>query len=180
MPLLPNRVSWPHVLRMTALTCTLWAGPLFAEPPRRALPSLIPVVPINDELSQTTTDELGEYIELLERHLDWMHERAVWRKDSETLRAVAAIRKKLVIAKDHHRALCRLCAEELRDTPMARACCQKIDDLMHEVIDDHLALMRRLRARHTSPPRTRRIKADTHLVPPLPRGQRGITSSRHS
>lgn len=142
---------------MAALAGALWMGVAPAESPRRESPSGGSVVPVDDESGSTTTDELGEYIGQLERHLDWMHRRAAWRKDAETAAAVKAIQKKLAIAKDRHRTLCRLCAEELRDTPLARDCCQEIDDVMHEVIDDHLALMRRLRARRTRHPRARRI-----------------------
>lgn len=102
---------------------------------------------VQGESGRTNADDVGEYIEQIERHLDWMRRRAEWRKDAETVAAVEAIQKKLAVAKDHHRTLCRLCAEQLHDTVLARECCQMIDDVMHEVIEEHLALMRRLRGR---------------------------------
>lgn len=58
----------------------------------------------------------------------------------------------IAVAKDRHRTLCRLCAEKLHDTPMAKKCWQKIDDVMHEAIDDHLARMHRLRPRRGEAP----------------------------
>lgn len=96
---------------------------------------------------------MGAQICQLEQHLAWMRNRAAFRKDAQTVAEVEAIRKKLALAKDHHRELCRLCEERLHDTPDAIACCQKIDDVMYEVIEDHLALMRRL-----NPHRQRRRK----------------------
>lgn len=149
-----------------------WVGAARAEPPDRDSRSRVPLVSADEELEHNNTDEVGKYIEQIERHLDWMHRRAEWRKDADTVVAVEAIQKKLAVAKDHHRKLCRLCAEELHDTVMARECCQTIDDVMHEVIEDHLALMRRLRGRRPGPPRIRRIKADTEPVPSLHLGQR--------
>lgn len=115
----------------------------------------MPVTPVDGEGRRTNNDELSAYIEQMERHLDWMHRRAESRKDSDTRATVEAIQKKLTVAKDRHRKLCQLCAEELHDTVMERECCQVIDEMMHEVIDEHLALMRRLRARRPAPNRMR-------------------------
>lgn len=165
------RSQWPSVTRVTTLVGFLWVGAALAEPLGRESRPGAPVVPIDDDVGSTTTDEMGEYMEQLERHLDWMHRRAEWRKDADTVAAVEAIQKKLAVAKDHHRKLCRLCADELHDTVLARECCQTVDDVMHEVIEDHLALMRRLRGRRSGQSRIRRIEADTEPMPSLPRGQ---------
>lgn len=161
MSFLAHRTPWMWASWLTALAGSFWMDAARAEPLDRNARSGVLVVPAEDELGRASTDELGEYIEQIERHLDWMHRRAEWRKDADTVTAVEAIQKKLAVAKDHHRKLCRLCAEELHDTVMARECCQAVDDVLHEVIDEHLALMRRLRARRTGPPRMRRITVGT-------------------
>lgn len=140
----------------TTVTVVFGMGEAMAEPPGRDSLSGVAVVAVNDEPWRTTADEVGEYVAQLERHLDWMQRRAEVRKDTDTLTAIEKIRKKLAVAQEHHRELCRLCEEQLRDTALAKDCCQKIDDVMHEVIDDHLALMRRLRARRGGPPRNSR------------------------
>jgi hypothetical protein len=101
----------------------------------------------DDELWRTAADELGEYIQQLERHLAWMRRRATLRKDVETATAVENMQKKLVVAKKHHQDLCQLCDQRLQDTPSAIACCQRIDELMNDLIEQHLTLMRRLRER---------------------------------
>lgn len=128
-------------------------GVAFAQTPDRRPTPLASAAPADDELWQIAADELGVQIRQLEQHLAWMRKWAAFRKDAETVAAVEAIQKKLILAKENHRELCRLCEERLHDTPSAIACCQKIDDVMYEVIEDHLALMRRLH-----PPRPRRHK----------------------
>ncbi|MCE9630314.1 MAG: hypothetical protein K8S94_06310 [Planctomycetia bacterium] len=173
MPFLTKRAQGLWVFRVMMVAGSLWAGVSRAEPPPppREPRAEVPVAPTDDERWRTNNDEVAAYLEQLERHLDWMHQRAEWRKDSDTLAAVEAIQKKLAVAKEHHRKLCLLCAKELHDTQMARECCQAIDEIMHEVIDDHLALMRRLRARRPGPTRIRRIKMDAYPVPSLHRRQ---------
>lgn len=161
MPFLAKRAQGWWVFRVMMLVGSLWAGVSRAQPPRAD----VPVAPTGDEGWRTNNDEVAAYIEQLERHLDWMHRRADGRKDADTLTAVEAIQKKLAVAKEQHRKLCRLCAKELHDTQLARECCQAIDEIMHEVIDDHLALMRRLRGRRPGPTRIRRIMADTDRRP---------------
>lgn len=110
------------------------------------------VVSVDDELWRTSADELGAYIRQLDQHLSWMRKWSAFRSDTETIEAVKAIQQKLAVAMQNHRDLCRLCEERLHDTPDALVCCQKIDDLMHEVIEDHLALMHKLRARRLRRP----------------------------
>lgn len=143
MSFLAKRAQGPWVCRVMMLAGSLGADISRAEPPRAE----VPVVPTDGEGWRTHNDEVAAYIEQLDRHLDWMHRQAERRKDRDTLKAVEVIRKKLAVAKEHHRKLCRLCAKELHDTQIARECCQVIDEIMHEVIGDHLALMRRLRVR---------------------------------
>lgn len=152
MSFLPNQSQSLWLPWVTTLVVSVCVSVARAEPPSRESRSKVPVVQADDEPWQATADEVGEYIEQLERHLGWMHRRAERRKDSDTVAEVEAIQKKLSVARDHHRKLCRLCAAEIHDTQMARECCQQIDDILYEVIDEHVALMRRLRVRPTRAP----------------------------
>lgn len=135
---------WPWMPRLIALVSILPIGMVLAQPPDRRPSPAIPAVPVDDELWHIAADELGVQIRQLEQHLAWMRKWAGFRKDAKTVAAVEAIQKKLALAEENHRELCRLCEERLHDTPSAVACCQKIDDVMYEVIEDHLDLMRRL------------------------------------
>lgn len=128
------------------LISTLSMGMALAQPPDRRPSPHGPAAPTDDDLSQIAADDLGTQIRQLEQHLAWMKKWATFRKDAETVAAVEKIQKKLAVATDNHRELCRLCEQRLHDTPTAIACCQRIEDVMHEVIEDHLALMQRLRA----------------------------------
>lgn len=138
----PIRWSWiPHLI---AIASILPIGTVPAQPPDRRSSPPTAAPQTDDEIWQIAADELGAQIRQLEQHLTWMRKWAAFRKDAETVTAVEAIQKKLALAKDNHRELCRLCEQRLHDTPSAIACCQKIDDVMYEVIEDHLALMQRL------------------------------------
>lgn len=171
MRILARRTHWLWASWLATLASSVSVGVARAEPPVGESRSGTPIVSVAEEAVRAAADELGEYIEQLEGHLDWMHRRAEWRRDSGTVAAVEAIQKKLEVAKEHHRTLCRICDKELQDTRMARECCQVVDDTMHEVIADHLALMRRLRTRPNRPSRIRRIDMDTRPEPLLLRWQ---------
>lgn len=136
----------PRIPWLTALVSICSLGIAFAQPPDRTPSSDEPTVQGKDEVWQIAADELGVHIRQLEQHLAWMRKWAAFRKDSDTVAAVEALQQKLNIAKDNHRELCRPCDERLHDTPDAIACCQKIDDVMYEVIEEHVALMQRLNA----------------------------------
>ena len=141
----------PWMPCLLAFVSIWWMGVAIAQPPDRRPTPHAPAAPPDDNIWHIAADDLGMQIRQLEQHLAWMRKWAAFRNDAETVEAVEAIQKKLVLAKDNHRELCRLCEKRLHDTPSAIACCQKIDDVMYEVIEDHLALMRRLhphRLRH--------------------------------
>lgn len=140
-------IRWSWVPCLMALASIVSMGEGLAEPPERGSAPGAPIVPVDEELWNIAADELGVYIRQLELHLAWMRKWAAFRHDTDTVTAVEALQKKLSVAKEKHRELCRLCAEQLQDTPSAIACCQKIDDIMHEVIEDHVTLMRQLHAR---------------------------------
>lgn len=144
MLLHPTLIRSPAMPRLAILVSALSMELALAQPPDRKPSPDGPAAPADDELSQIAADELGTQIRQLEQHLAWMQKWAAFREDDETVAAVEKIQKKLAIAKDTHRELCRLCEQRLQDTPTAIACCQKVEDVMYEVIEDHLALMRRL------------------------------------
>lgn len=145
----PTPFRSPAMPRLVMLVSALTMGMALAQPPDRRPSPDGPAAPADDDLSQIAADELGTQIRQLERHLLWMKKWATFRKDAETVAAVEAIQKKLAVAKDTHRDLCRLCEQRLHDTPAAIACCQQVEDVMYEVIEDHLALMRRLHTLRT-------------------------------
>lgn len=118
---------------------------LAQQPPPRSSPEA-PAVKDDDAIWQIAADDLGMQIKQLEQHLAWMRKWAAFRKDPDTVAAVEARQKKLAVAKDNHRELCRLCEDRLHGTPEAIACCQKVDDILYEVIEDHVTLMQRLHA----------------------------------
>lgn len=141
----PTPIRWSWMPSVIAIASLLPLGIVAAQPPAPKASAQAPAPQTDDQLWQIAADELGVQIRQFEQHLNWMRKWAAFRKDTKTVAAVEAIQKKLALAKENHRELCRLCEERLHDTPSAITCCQKIDDVMYEVIEDHVALMQRLR-----------------------------------
>lgn len=96
------------------------------------------------EVSKT----LGSYLDEAKKHLVSM--KKDFAEDKETVAAVENIEKDLAKAVEHNKAMVTCCQEEKFDKAMAMTCCTDLSKQLGKIHDDHVALMKKLSAKHTA------------------------------
>jgi len=97
------------------------------------------------EVSRTLTGYLDE----AKKHLAAM--RKDFSSDKETVAAVESIENDLAKAVASHKAMIACCQEEKFDKAMAMTCCSDLAKDLGKIHDNHVALMKKLAAKHTAP-----------------------------
>jgi hypothetical protein len=94
------------------------------------------------EVSRTLTGYLDE----ANKHLTAM--KKDFAADKETVAAVEAIEKDLGQAIEHNKAMIACCQNEKFEKAMAMSCCTDLSKQLGKIHDDHVALMKKLAAKH--------------------------------
>jgi len=94
------------------------------------------------EVSKTLTGYLDE----AKKHLTAM--KKDFANDKETVAAVEGMEKDLAKAVENHKAMIACCQEEKFDKAMAMTCCSDLSKDLGKIHDTHVALMKKLAAKH--------------------------------
>ena len=94
------------------------------------------------EVSKTLTGYLDE----ANKHLTSM--KKDFADDKETVAAVEKLEKDLAKAVGHHKAMITCCQDEKFDKAMAMTCCTDLSKVLANIHEDHVALMKKLTAKH--------------------------------
>lgn len=95
---------------------------------------------------QEVSKTLSGYLDEANKHLTAM--KKDFADDKETVAAVESIQKDLTKATDHHKAMITCCQDEKYDKAMAMSCCTDLSKALGKIHDDHVALMKKLAAKH--------------------------------
>jgi len=97
---------------------------------------------------QEVSKTLRSYLDEANKHLVSM--KKDFADDKETVAAVESIEKDLAKAIDHNKAMVKCCQDEKYDKAMAMSCCTDLSKSLTKIHDDHVALMKKLSAKHTA------------------------------
>ena len=95
---------------------------------------------------QEVSRTLSGYLDEANKHLVAM--KKDFAGDKETVAAVEAIEKDLTQAVEHNKAMIACCQNEKFDKAMAMSCCTDLSKQLGKIHDDHVALMKKLAAKH--------------------------------
>ena len=95
---------------------------------------------------QEVSRTLAGYLDEAHNHLTAM--KKDFAADKETVAAVEAIEKDLAQAVEHNKAMIACCQNEKFDKTMAMSCCADLSKQLGKIHDNHVALMKKLAAKH--------------------------------
>jgi hypothetical protein len=94
--------------------------------------------------------DLGRYLEDAQKHLATM--KKDFAEDKETVAAVEGIEKGLAAAIEHNKAMIACCENQKFDKVATMTCCTDLVKQLDKVHADHVALMKKLAAKHAARP----------------------------